>query len=125
MAEQGREHSGKCPVTSQERHKALIVLLAGGVIIYTGAGFADVSRWSLISLLVLGFAAAFLIAALCYAIPIALRVDRWESSDDSWLSEAQRRLPDELYQLVLAVHRGEAPPVESFRSARWREDGEG
>ncbi len=41
-----------------------------------------------------------------------------------WLTEAQRRLPKDVYQQVLEVVAG-GEPVESFRGARFDEDDEG
>ncbi len=44
-----------------------------------------------------------------------------QSTDDAWLTEAQRRLPEDVYQRVLEVVGG-GEPVESFRGVRFDED---
>ncbi len=52
------------------------------------------------------------------------RSSQRQSTDDAWLTEAQRRLPKDVYQRVLEVVGG-GEPVESFRGVRFDEDDEG
>ena len=54
----------------------------------------------------------------------ASRSAQRQGADDAWLTEAQRRLPKDVYQRVLEVVGG-GEPVESFRGARFDEDDEG
>lgn len=54
----------------------------------------------------------------------ASRSAQRQDADDAWLTEAQRRLPKDVYQQVLEVVAG-GEPVESFRGARFDEDDEG
>jgi hypothetical protein len=54
----------------------------------------------------------------------ASRSAQRQGADDAWLTEARRRLPEDVYQRVLEVVGGSAP-VESFRGVRFDEDDEG
>ena len=54
----------------------------------------------------------------------ASRSAQRQGADDAWLTEAQRRLPKDVYQQVLEVVGG-GEPVESFRGVRFDEDDEG
>jgi hypothetical protein len=51
----------------------------------------------------------------------ASRSAQRQSTDDAWLTEAQRRLPKDVYQRVLEVVGG-GEPVESFRGVRFDQD---
>jgi hypothetical protein len=51
----------------------------------------------------------------------ASRSAQRQGADDTWLAEAQRRLPKDVYQLVLEVVGG-GGPVESFQGVRFDED---
>ena len=53
----------------------------------------------------------------------ASRSAQRQGADDAWLTEAQRRLPKDVYQRVLEVVDG-GEPVESFRGVRFDEDEE-
>ena len=54
----------------------------------------------------------------------ASRSSQRQGADDAWLSEAQRRLPKDVYRRVLEVVGG-GEPVESFRGVRFDEDDDG
>ena len=51
----------------------------------------------------------------------ASRSAQRQGADDAWLTEAQRRLPKDVYQRVLEVVGG-GEPAESFRGVRFDED---